>query len=75
MYPANALPHIALVGAPLIPIQSTEGPWVRHTKPKPQYAPLFALDRAERFGAAKCYWFPGQVSGQHYYRKGKTATP
>jgi len=39
-----------------------EGLWVRHLKPRPQYATLFALDRAERFGGGRCYWLPGQVS-------------
>jgi len=40
-----------------------EGPWVRHITPKPQYAPLFALDRAERFGGDRCYWPP--AAGEH----------
>lgn len=39
-----------------------EGHWVRKIKPRPQYAALFALDRAERFASARCYWLPGQVS-------------
>jgi hypothetical protein len=35
-----------------------EGLWVRQMKPRPQYATLFALDRAERFGGDFCRLAP-----------------
>ena len=39
-----------------------EGNWIRYIKPRPQYAALFSLDRAERFGVDRCFWLPGQDS-------------
>jgi hypothetical protein len=43
-----------------------QGAHVTALTPKPQYAPLFVLDRRERFGQAgpqyTAIWLPGQVS-------------
>ena len=46
----------------VVEVVVVEGLWVRQIKPRPQYAALFALDRAERFGGDRCSWLPGQDS-------------
>jgi hypothetical protein len=45
-----------------------EGPQVASVTPKAMYAPLFVLDRRERFGGEMgVVWLPGQETEQQYY--------
>lgn len=45
-----------------------KGPQLASITPKADYAPLFVLDRAERFnGELGVVWLPGQVSGHLHY--------